>query len=585
MTRIAVVDKERCINARGCNFICQNACPVNRTGKECIMPDEENKPVISEKLCIGCNICVHKCPVDCVSIINLPEILKDEPIHRYSENGFVLYNLPIPIFGKVVGLIGKNGIGKSTAIKILSGILKPNLGRIGEESSNDELIKFFKGTEAQLFFEKIKRGDIKVSYKPQAIDLIPKHATGKVRDLLNKVDEKDELEKITKILEINNILDNDIKTISGGELQRVAIAATVLKKANLYVFDEPTSYLDIKQRVKLSRFIKELADKDTAVLVIEHDLIILDYMSDLIHLMYGQEDCYGVVSLPKSTKQGINVYLSGFLKEENVRFRNKAIKFEVRPEEKSQSNEVLAEWSNVSKKLGGFSLKSESGKIMKKNTVGILGENGTGKTTFVKIIAEEIEADEGKIEGDITISYKPQYINTESEELVMTILQVAIDKYDAQLIRPLNIKPLFMKKICELSGGQLQRVAIVNTLQKRANLYLMDEPSAYLDIEQRLIVSKVIRDFMEQKGSSALIVDHDLLFIDYLSQSLIVFDGIPAKECVAKGPFDMKDGMTHFLKDLAITFRRDAESNMARINKPGSVKDREQKNANKYYYI
>src|SRR3989344_6712843 len=117
-----------------------------------------------------------------------------------------------------------------------------------------------------------------------------------------------------------------------------------------------------------------------------------------------------------------------------------------------------------------------------------------------------------------------------------------------------------LKKVNELSGGELQRVAIAYCLSQDADLYLLDEPSAYLDVEQRLIISKVIRDVMEQRGKSALIVEHDLLFIDYVSHKLIVCDGEPAVDGNVQGPFPMEEGMTLFLKELGITFRRDAES-------------------------
>ena len=258
MVRLAVVRKDDC-HPLGCgDFLCMRVCPMNRQDKDCIVRSMENKARINEGVCIGCNICVRKCPFKAIDIINLPEDLKISPIHQYGRNGFHLYSLPTPIFGKVVGILGKNGIGKSTAIKILAGILKPNLGRSEEnqkEATYDELISYFKGTEAQLFFEKIKKGEIVISYKPQQVELIPKNFKGKVSELLNKVDEQKKLKFIADELGITNILDSDIDKISGGELQRVAIAACVLKKANFYVFDEPTSYLDIKQRLKISRFI------------------------------------------------------------------------------------------------------------------------------------------------------------------------------------------------------------------------------------------------------------------------------------------------------------------------------------------
>ncbi|MBR9692015.1 ribosome biogenesis/translation initiation ATPase RLI [Candidatus Woesearchaeota archaeon] len=582
--RLAVVEKEKC-NSSGCgDWLCIRLCPINRMGEECIVKGEDNKAKINEELCTGCGICQNRCPFEAIHIINLPEELEQEPIHRYGKNEFELFSLPTPIFGKVVGVLGINGIGKSTAIKVLAGVLKPNLGKT-KPASYDELIGYFKGTESQLFFEKIKAGEIKVSYKLQQVDLIPKTQKGKVQTLLKKVDEKGELEKIAKELGIENILDHDITKISGGELQRVAIAATVLKKANLYIFDEPTSYLDIKQRIKVSKFIKSLADENTAVLVVEHDLIILDYMADLVHIMYGKESCYGVVAHPRATRTAINTYLSGYLKEENMRFRDHPIKFESHPPIKKKTEEnIMTSWKKIKKKLGAFSLEAEKGEIDKKIVTGILGENGIGKTSFVKILAEEIKPDKGQILEKVKVSYKPQYLKADSDEVVMNILKEAIKKHTKDIINPLNIKPLYNKKLNELSGGELQRVSIALCLSKEANLYLLDEPSAYLDVEQRLIVSKIIRDMMEHKGTSALIVDHDLLFLDYISQRLLVFEGEPAIEGHAKGPFPMEDGMNLFLKDLAITFRRDPETNRPRANKEDSVKDREQKAKNKYYY-
>jgi len=570
MTRIAVVDNQKLKDMDVKKHIV-NICPVNRSGKECITI-QNSKLSIDENLCTGCGICPKAAP-DAIKIINLPEEIDKSPIHRFGQNGFALYNLPIPVLGKVVGIIGRNAMGKTTALKILAGQLKPNLGIIDKphEASFKELIEYFKGTEAQKYFEQLRDNKISVSFKPQQVDLIPHQTSGTVQELLQKVDEREMFDLVVDRLALRTILDSDIAKISGGELQRVAIAATVLKKATVYFFDEPTAYLDIKQRLNVAQFIRELATEETGVLVIEHDLIILDYMTDQLHLMYGKEGAYGVVSGTKSTKNGMNIYLDGYLREENIRFRQQAIKFDVKPPLQKQQQNVLMSWENSNHKLGKFSLHVHKGSITKHTTIGIVGENGIGKTTFVKILAEN------------SVAYKPQYLES-NEELVMGFLHEAISNYKTQLIGPLGLSGLLLRKCSELSGGELQRVMISKCLSQDADLYLLDEPSAYLDVEQRLIVSKVIRDRMFTSGKSALVVDHDILFIDYLSDELMVFEGEPARKGHARGPFSMEEGMNKFLHDLQLSFRRDEHSRCPRTNKPNSQMDRQQKAEGKLYY-
>ncbi len=583
--RLAFVNREHCKAGVDCNYICMSVCPVNRSKKDCITIAPDKKVVIDEKLCIGCGICVKRCPFNAISIINLPEEL-DKPIHRFGKNGFALYNLTIPIFGKVVGVLGKNGIGKSTSIKILAGVLKPNFGR-GMEATYEELIDFFKGTEAQKFFEEVRDKKIKISYKPQNIDLIPLKYKGNVRKLLKRVDEKNMLDEVVKELQLSNFIDRNIDELSGGELQRVAIAATVLKDAEVYIFDEPTSYLDIKQRINVAKFIRKLANQKTAVIVVEHDLLVLDFMSDLVYVMYGKPSCYGIVSMLKSTRQAINEYLQGYLKEENMRIRSKPISFEEKPPSTVERTTVLTSWSNVVKKLGNFELKAESGKLYNHQVVGVLGENGIGKTTFVKILAGIIKPDSGSFDK-VKVSYKPQYLSESVEKLngklVSEIISVKEDELSIQVIRDLNIKSLMLKKVNELSGGELQRVAIADCLTREAQLYLLDEPSAYLDVEDRMIVAKTIANFMAKSGKTALVVDHDLLFIDSVSEALLVFDGKASVKGIVNGPLSMEEGMNKFLEMLDITLRRDLETKRPRINKEGSKKDREQKSLKKYYY-
>ena len=318
-------------------------------------------------------------------------------------------------------------------------------------------------------------------------------------------------------------------------------------------------------------------------MVIDHDLIVLDYMADLTHIMYGEKMAYGIVSHVKATKAGINIFLEGYLKDENVRFRDSEIKFLAKSIAKKKHMEILTSWEGIRKKLDSFELSAEKGDVKRNNICGILGENGIGKTTFVKILAGVLKEDSGNIAKKIKVSYKPQYLSPDSSDMVANVLRDAITKYEAQL-RPLELKDLLAKKLNELSGGELQRVAIAECLGRDADLYLLDEPSAYLDVEQRLLVSKILRELMEQKNSACMVVDHDILFADYLSDELIVFDGIPAKKGIVNGPFQMEEGMNMFLKKLNITMRRDTESGRPRINKAESQMDRKQKAEGRLYY-
>ncbi len=583
--RIAILKRDRC-QPRKCEYECIKYCPMVRTGAETIVIGEAGKPLISEELCEGCGICIKKCPFGAISIIGLPEKLKGEETHRYGENGFVLYGLPIPKRGKVTGLLGENGTGKSTAVKILAGLLVPNLG--ASTTSWDDIIKRYAGSELQNYFTQLARAELKVSYKPQSVNAIPDYFKGKVRELLENTDERGMASELVDAFELSGAMDSDIRDLSGGELQRVAVIACMVRDADFYFLDEITPFLDIYQRVRVAKIIKEFLS-DRAVIVVEHDLAILDMLADYIHIIYGKPAEYGVVTMPKSTSRGINEYLNGFLHAENVRIREKPIEFTAHPpREKSKDKRVFIEYGSFEKRYDGFVLEAKAGNIEYGEVLGVVGRNAIGKSTFVKILAGELEPTTGRVELDITISYKPQYIEVKHEHRTVRELFQYLDISETEVVevlRPLRITELETKNLKDLSGGELQVVAVAACLCQEASLYILDEPSAHLDVEQKVRLIKTIRRYAERRDVSMLIVDHDIYLIDLLSDRLMVFEGEPGARGVIKGCFDMQTGMNIFLKELGVTFRRDDVSLRPRINKIGSAKDREQKQKGKYYYL
>ncbi|MBL6733563.1 MAG: ribosome biogenesis/translation initiation ATPase RLI [Candidatus Poseidonia sp.] len=587
--RVAVLKEDNC-QPKKCNDECHDFCPPVRNGQECIvMDDQTGKPHISESLCIGCGICINKCPHDALIIENLPSELETDMIHRYSMNGFRLFRLPTPSKESVVGILGPNGMGKSTAISALSGRLIPNLGDwLNQEPDWDDVIQSVPKGELRDFFIAVQQGDVKVAVKPQNVDRLPKRVKGTVRALLTRVDERKMLDDMTQRLGIAHLLDREVHQLSGGELQRMAMCATILRDVDVYFFDEPSSYLDIHERMRIVRIIQELA-QTKRVIVIEHDLAVLDVLADLVHIVYGKKGAFGIFTPARSTRQAINTYLDGFLPEENVRIRNKPIKFLRHQDRVAEIGTPVVQWGDLSKQLGDFQLTASKGAVHRSEVVGVVGANGTGKSTMIKILAGEHEYDEGWVTAEATISYKPQHIDVDIDGSVQLWLDSELGprwrsgEFHVNVIKALGIDELLPKRVKKLSGGERQAVSIALCLGRDADLYLLDEPSAHLDASARMEAAKAIRRTMEANEKSAFVIDHDVYFIDIVSDSLLVFEGQGGVEGKATGPYDLRTGMNQFLAGVNVTFRRDHDSRRPRINKSESRKDREQRTSGDYY--
>ncbi|MFL6485982.1 MAG: ribosome biogenesis/translation initiation ATPase RLI [Nitrososphaera sp.] len=590
--RVAVLDEELC-QPKKCGLECIVYCPVNKTGGECIIQRPDNgKALISEDLCTGCGICIKKCPFDAIVIVNLAKELSEDKIHQYGINSFRFYRLPTPKKGAVVGLVGKNGMGKSTIVNILSGNMKPNLGKYDQEISWDMILKYYQGTEMKSHFEKIANGTMRASIKPQLVYLIPKAFRGTPKELLKIYDERKVIDNLVPQLGLHNILERDIAQLSGGELQRLAVAIAAAKDAEYYFFDEPSSYNDVYQRLAVAKVIRDLAEQGKNVMVVEHDMTLLDYLSDYIHIIYGEPGAYGIVSGMQSTKVGINNFLEGFLPNENVRFRDKAFRFDITSSiEDILLDTTIASYGDLSRSFPTFKLHVTAGGIRRGEIVGIIGANALGKTTFMRMLAGVDKPDSGKIDVTATISYKPQYLNQDYDGDVRSLMYMAYlspiegSSVEQQIIIPMGIKKLYEKNVKNLSGGELQKVAVAASLLRQADIYALDEPSAFLDAEDRIAVSKFLQRFIRAQGKSAIIIDHDIQLIDLVADSLVIFEGQPGLEGYATSPIKKEGGMNRFLKALSITYRRDETTGRPRVNKEGGRLDREQKESGNYYYM
>ncbi|VAI05254.1 unnamed protein product [Triticum turgidum subsp. durum] len=368
-------------------------------------------------------------------------------------------------------------------------------------------------------------------------------------------------------LELNQVIDRNVGDLSGGELQRFAIAVVAVQSAEIYMFDEPSSYLDVKQRLKAARVIRSLLRSNSYVIVVEHDLSVLDYLSDFICCLYGKPGAYGVVTLPFSVREGINIFLAGFVPTENLRFRDESLTFKI-AETQENAEEVATyqryKYPTMSKTQGNFKLSVVEGEFTDSQIVVMLGENGTGKTTFIRMLAGLLKPD--TMEGteveipEFNVSYKPQKISPKFQHPVRHLLHSKIrDSYThpqfvSDVMKPLQIEQLMDQEVINLSGGELQRVALCLCLGKPADIYLIDEPSAYLDSEQRIVASKVIKRFILHAKKTAFIVEHDFIMATYLADKVIVYEGLASIDCTANAPQSLVSGMNKFLSSWKFTF-------------------------------
>ena len=541
LSRVSHMCKRKCIIIKDRRQIAHEE-GIDHSKNKCEFRDLPAQHIeILESACAQCMLRAKRCPGNVVNMVNLPSDLQIDCTHRYGPNSFKLYGLPSPHAGCVLGILGTNGIGKSTALKVLSGKLKPNLGRLKTPPSWQEIISYYRGSDMQKYLVRLLENDFRCVTKVQLdADYVHKLKGRIVGDVLREHDQRNVTNYLVDKLGLISILDRQVQDLSGGELQCFAICLVCQQDADVYLFDEASSFLDIKQRMTITEVIRGLTNiskkdgRQPYVMVVEHDLAVLDYMSDYINCFYGEPGIYGVVSKVATVTNGINNYL---------------------------------------------------------------GRNGCGKTMFMDMLAGHVDRNRHKgVEvakaskvslARLGVSYKRQVYAPKLRKFEGTVKEI-IDKqirivcsdrlFKLLVIKPLKIDELYEKHVNFLSGGELQRLAITLCLGKPANVYLLDEPSAGLDCEQRIIAAKVIKRWIvNHLGKISMVVEHDFIMAAALADKVIVYDGQPGVECTAHSPVNIVDGFNSFLNQLNVTFRRDPVNWRPRVNKTGSQNDQLQK--------
>ena len=635
--RILVLDNDKLKpNSEGWHFLRRLVGKCERNCIEIVQQQDgesdSTKQVfrISEDACPKCTTRAKQCPG--VKIVNLPSNLATDTTHRYGPNSFKLHGLPMPRPGNVLGLVGGNGLGKSTALKILAGAIKPNLGETSATKSPtwDEIVRYYRGSDLQNYFKHMVNGDLRCATKPQlGQSFVQRYAGQTVQTVLQESSPdhsqrgEDVTLRLVQQLGLSHLLDRQVQELSGGERQRLAVCLCAMSNADVYLFDEPTSFLDVKQRLVVAEVIRDIVGDGTAesykkyVVVVEHDLTILDYISDYVCCLYGEPGVYGVVSQRSTTANGINQFINGYIKGENLRFRAEPLSYHLPADDDDQAcimddkSIVEHRYPNMSKTFfnganePSFTLRVEAGGFRDGEIVGLLAQNGAGKTTFADLIASHVadskppsqSGDDAVSKKRMTVSYKRQHLPRFFGAYKGTVEKFLDDYmqwgqanrlFSVIVKKPLKIDSIKDLPVRSLSTGELQRLSICLCLGTPAQLYLIDEPSAFLDSEQRLVVAKVIKRWIvSHLNMPAFVIEHDMVMASTLYDRVIVYTGVPGVECTAAKPTLPSTGLNAFLRQLDVTIcsSRNTVSNRPRINKRGSRRDREQKASGNYFAI
>jgi ATP-binding cassette subfamily E protein 1 len=525
---------------------------------------------ISEQICKACLLRINKTPNNAVKNYKIPNDIKNNLTYKYGPNKFRLSGLCEPKIGKIVGILGQNGIGKSTCLQILSGKILPNFGNIELDPNWSQIIKYYRGSSLQNYFNLLSTNQLKIEIKKQTLTCLDEFYNYTINDLVEYFNFKNFF--INDYMELYNLRNRKINLLSGGELQRLLIMISYSRQADVYIFDEPTNFLDLRQKIRFVELINNLSSFKNYIIVIDHDLSILESISEYIYCLFGITGAFGIFTPPIGPKEAINQFIEGYFPSLNIKSRPESLKFNwnynsILDMDKYILN-IHKDCLKVNSQNSNFTLNIPNFKIFNQRVYGLLGQNGSGKSLFINWLNKTFP-----YMTFLKNQFNHHLINDNniniSQLLELQLGNLIVDDFfKNKIIKPFCIERYYQNKIYELSGGQIQIISIIISLGQSSQILLLDEPSSGIDCEQRIIFTQVIKNWISfYNNRSILIIDHDLFVISTICNQIILFKGDPGSESKIEEPQSTLVGIENFLLDLKITIRRDHNNNRIRINK------------------
>ncbi len=479
--------------------------------------------------------------------------------------------------GQRIALVGVNGAGKSTMMNIIAKILEPSEGKLIQNKS----IRIGHLEQDPLPAVSISISDYLFSDEHPALSLIkqyeillenPEGKDNEINELTDALSAADAWEyehKIKHILGILGIhqLNQNIVTLSGGQKKRIALAKLLIEDPDLYILDEPTNHLDIDTIEWLEDYLNK---GNKTLMMVTHDRYFLDNVcNEIMEIDRGSVFSYkGNYSYylekkaereemdkasyeknknlwrkelewmrrqPKArtTKSKSRIDAFGKLDEKTKELRpNQEVELSVKMS--TQGNKIL-ELHHIGKSYGDKNIINDFSYVFKKkDRIGVAGKNGSGKSTFLQLITQQIQPDKGKIiVGETTVYgyYRQDGLKFDEDMKVIDVVKDVADYIIMSDGKQLSASQLLTKflfppakqndKVSKLSGGEKKRLQLMRILMLNPNFLILDEPTNDLDID----TLNILEDFLITFPGCLVLVSHDRYLVDSLTDHLFIFEG------------------------------------------------------------